>query len=249
MKSLYASTTKHSHYQIMPDLLAQFINPEEHNKKHSRYDKERLSFFTENVPFQGSSVLDVGANTGYFSFESIEAGARKVNAFEGNPEHADFIRTGADLAGLQIEVLQEYLQFEGDLPGAPFDIVLLLNVLHHVGFDFGNKDISIEMAKSLIIKNLNYFADKTTFMIFQIGFSWMTNYDYPLFPNGSKSEMIEMISAGVKDHWEMVSVGIAEVDNTGSTKYHPANDKNLPRNNAIGEFRNRPIFILKSRIG
>ncbi len=247
LRSLYASTTKHSHYQIMPDRLSEFLDPAEHNKKHSRYDRERMDYFKRHVPFAGASVVDIGSNTGYFSFEALSAGARNVLAFEGNPEHADFIRTAADLAGVQLQVREEYLQFHGDMPGGTCDIVLLLNVLHHVGSDFGDKQISMAEAKELIIKNLNYFADQTKYVIFQIGFSWMTNYDLPLFPNGSKAEMIEMVTKGVKDHWDVVAIGIAEVAPDGTTRYVEANEGNLPRNNAIGEFRNRPIFILKSR--
>lgn len=246
MRGLYAKATKHSHYQIMPKFLEALVDPNELNKRHSRFEKERLAYFQKHVPFDGKRIMDVGANTGYFTFESVEVGARELVAFEGNAEHAEFLRSASRLFHKPVTVKEEYLQFSGPLAGAPYDVVLLLNVLHHVGDDFGQKGIDIEKAKELIIKNLNYFADKTNYMIFQIGFSWMTNYDHPLFPNGSKAEMIEMVRNGIKGSWDEVAIGIAEVDPDGSTTYRDLSDVNIPRKDAIGEFRNRPIFILKS---
>jgi len=247
MKELYARSTKHSHYQIMPAFLQGILDPEELNKKFNRYERERMAFFQEHVDFKDRRVLDIGANTGYFTFESSDAGASEVVAVEGNPEHAEFLRAAAVIHGKDVRVMEGYIDFNGPLPGAPYGIVLLLNVLHHVGDDFGDKTIGIDRAKELIIKNLNFFADKAAYVIFQMGFSWMTDYSKPLFPNGTKAEMIEMVSKGIEGVWDVVAIGIAEVDAEGHTAYAPPTIENLPRNNAIGEFRNRPIFILRSK--
>lgn len=247
MKELYTISTKHSHYQIMPTFLQGVLDSAALNKRYSRYERERMEFFKEHISFNGKRVLDIGANTGFFSFEALDSGASEVVALEGNHAHAEFIRVAAEIYHKRVQVIEDYLPFNGPLIGGNYDVVLLLNVLHHVGDDFGERPIDVEHAKARIIANLNYFADKTAFMIFQIGFSWMTDYSKPLFANGTKSEMIEMICRGIEGVWDIVAIGIAEVDVDGNTRYRERTDANVPRNNDIGEFRNRPLFILRSK--
>lgn len=245
LKELYGRVSKHSHYQIMPDFLAGLVDPTALNKRYSRYDVERMSYFQKHVDFVGAKVVDVGANTGYFSFAAAEAGAAEVIAYEGNREHAEFLRTAAELYHKPVTVLEEYMDFNGPLPGSPFDIILLLNVLHHVGDDFGDQALNIEQARKLIIANLNHLADKTKHLILQIGFSWKTNYDFPLFAHGTKGEMIEMFREGIAGHWDLVAIGIAR-EEEGQTIYRELDAGNIAREDHLGEFRNRPVFILKS---
>lgn len=245
LRELYARTTKHSHYQIMPDFLSSLVDPVELNKRYSRYEIERMDYFCKHVALSGSRVMDVGANTGYFAFASAAAGAAEVVAYEGNPDHAEFLRTAADLFKKPVTVVHDHLDFKSPLLGAPYDVVLLLNVLHHVGDDFGDREIGIDQARGAIITNLNYFADKTNALILQIGFSWKTDYSLPLFPNGTKAEMIEMIRKGVVGHWDIVAIGIAR-ERDGVTVYEELNEGNIAREDHLGEFRNRPVFILKS---
>ncbi len=245
LKDLYLLTSKHSHYQRMPQFLEGSIDPAALGKQWNRYEKERMSYFTGKIDFKGKKVADIGANTGYFTFEAIERGAGQVVSYEGNPTHADFLRIAAKEFGKNILVRGEMLDFQTKLQDGPFDIVLLLNVLHHVGDDFGDTLNYVSEAKAKIIENLNWFATQTGFMVFQIGFSWMTDYSKPLFPNGTKGEMIEMISTGIKGHWEIVEIGIAQQDQTG-TRYVPVDARNIERDDTLGEFRNRPVFILKS---
>ncbi|TXI79046.1 MAG: methyltransferase domain-containing protein [Flavobacteriales bacterium] len=245
LKELYGRVSKHSHYQIMPDFLADLVDPVALNKRYSRYEVERMEYFQKHVPFQGARVVDVGANTGYFSFASAQAGAAEVVAYEGNREHAEFLRTAAEIYHKPVRVLEEYMDFSGPLPGSPFDIILLLNVLHHVGDDFGDQSLTIDRARREIIKNLNHLADKTKHLILQIGFSWKTNYDFPLFAHGTKGEMIEMFREGVRGTWVIEAIGIAREED-GRTIYRELSAENIMREDRLGEFRNRPIFILKS---
>ncbi|MBZ0204737.1 MAG: class I SAM-dependent methyltransferase [Flavobacteriales bacterium] len=245
LKTLYLQTTKHSHYQRMPRFLEGSIDPAELGKQWDRYDEQRLDYFTSKVDFRNKKVVDIGANTGYFTFESIERGARQVISYEGSRNHAEFLRIASDALDKNIDVREEMLDFSTVLPDAPFDIVLLLNVLHHVGDDFGEAIPNVSVAKTKIIDNLNWFAPQTEHMIFQIGFSWMTDYSKPLFPNGTKGEMIAMITEGIKGYWDVVEIGIAQVKD-GITRYEAVNERNILRDDSLGEFRNRPVFILKS---
>ena len=82
-------------------------------------------------------------------------------------------------------------------------------------------------------------------MVFQLGFNWKGNRNLGLFENGSKVELIDFIAEGVKNYWTIEKIGIAEAANN-SIEYCDLNDNNIIRNDKIGEFLNRPIFILKS---
>ena len=60
--------------------------------------------------------------------------------------------------------------------------------------------------------------------------------------------MINFIKDATKENWEILTIGIAEVNNhTQKTFYKNLNSENIKRIDALGEFRNRPIFILKKR--
>ena len=60
-----------------------------------------------------------------------------------------------------------------------------------------------------------------------------------------KEEMVEFIKEGTKECWEIVDVGVAERI-SDDINYVDLNDYNRQRMDEIGEFLNRPIFILKS---
>jgi SAM-dependent methyltransferase len=243
---LYSNKSKHSNYQILPSVLKEILS-QESIQTTTRSESERLKYMVEHVDFNNKSVLDIGANTGYFTFESISAGAASVHYFEGNKEHSAFVELAVDALGLsqKIKVTNKYYNFDGQDINH-YDIGLLLNVLHHIGDDYGDKSASIEKAKDLIIQQLNAMTKNVGTLIFQLGFNWHGNISQPLFANGTKREMIEYIQDGVKDFWTVETIGVAErVD--GSIMYVKLNDTNIERDNSLGEFLNRPIFILKSK--
>lgn len=247
LKKLYAKGSKHSNYQILSKRLSLLIGNDEIDVK-TRYETERLKYILENIVVKNKTILDVGGNTGFFSFELIESGALKVHYYEGNKAHADFVRLASDLLEVNknIEITNHYLSFENELENKKYDIILLLNVLHHVGDDYGDTGLSIKKTKEIIIQQLNTLSDKTDYLVFQMGFNWKGNPNLCLFKNGTKKEMIDFISDGIKDVWEIISIGIPEkVGNR--IEYNTLTFNNIERVDELGEFLNRPLFILKSK--
>ena len=184
-------------------------------------------------------------NDNNFVIESITSGAIQVDYIEGNKAHADFVKEASRILKTNINVYNEYLSFENELPNLPYDVVLLFNVLHHFGDDYGDKNVSVNNAKLKIIESINYFVNKTDYLVLQLGFCWKGNRETLLFENGTKNEMIDFISKGVKGKWSIESMGIAEEQNN-ITEYKPVSELNIERIDKLGEFRNRPVFILKS---
>jgi SAM-dependent methyltransferase len=79
---------------------------------------------------RGKTVLDVGTYYGYFMYEAIRRGAVDATGVEADPERYAIAKRIADLHGNAYNIVHgraEDLIFDGR-----FDIVLFLNVLHHV---------------------------------------------------------------------------------------------------------------------
>jgi len=246
LKLLYEQSSKHSNYQLLSTKLTKLIGDNIEVK--SRHEKERLQFLLKNLDFKNKNILDIGGNTGYFSFELIENGANHMDYIEGNKAHADFVKLASEVLEIseKIEVINKYLNFENEMNDKNYDIILLLNVLHHLGDDYGDKYLSIDKAKEKILEQLNSLANKTSILVFQLGFNWKGDRNYCLFEHGTKKELIDFVSKGICNNWEIVKIGIAERNND-SIVYNQLNEQNIQRDDSMGEFLNRPIFILKNK--
>jgi SAM-dependent methyltransferase len=242
---LYAQSSKHSNYQVLPKKLAEIIRQQD-IKVTSRYERERFKYITDNIDFGKSEVLDIGGNTGFFTFELIEHGAKHIHYYDGNPVHSTFVQLAANILNYEnrIKVTNQFYSFDNKL-NQNYDIILLLNVLHHLGDDYGDRSITIERAKNLILAQLNSIAVNTSLLVFQLGFNWKGDRNLGLFPNGTKGEMIKFISNGTQHFWKIMKIGIAERVNQ-QIIYSDLNDNNSERNDSLGEFLNRPVFIMTS---
>lgn len=248
--NLYEKTSKHSNYQILSARLSKIIDSNSLQIK-SRFEKQRLAYILSKIRVKGKTILDVGGNTGFFSFEIVDNGAVSVDYFEGNNDHADFVNEAAKILNEnKITIHNSYFSFSNAQMcsfNSCYDISLLLNVLHHYGHDYGKGEAKIQETKEEIIKQLNLMSGKTKIIVFQLGFNWKGDKTKPLFENGTKSEMIKFIEEGTKSYWEILNIGVAEqVDK--DIQYFDLNEQNIQRNDKLGEFLNRPIFIMQSKM-
>ncbi|MDR0502466.1 MAG: ATP-grasp domain-containing protein [Treponema sp.] len=247
LKSLYSNTSKHSNYQRIPDSLNKYLEAEV-LQINSRYEQERVEYICSKIDVKEKYIMDIGSNTGYFSFEFLDRGASFITAYEGNKEHTDFMALSAKILGIEnkIDIKNAYYAFtDTHTAEKKCDIILLLNVLHHLGDDYGDVSISMFHAKKIILRQLNTLAAKTIFAAFQLGFNWKGDRKKCLFDNGTKKEMIEYITNGIRDHYKIISIGIPQTRND-VVHYEDLNEINISRDDSLGEFLNRPLFILKS---
>lgn len=245
----YRETSKHSQYQaIHPDVLP-FID-DKGLEVHSKWEMERMAAIEESIPLQGARVLDIGANTGFFSFAALHAGCLSVDAIEGCAAHARFIQLAAQITGktMSLHVENRYFDFEDESVRPPYDATFLLNVLHHFGDDYGQTKACKETAKKHMGHALHRMAKQTRCLAFQMGFNWKGNRTLPLFASGTKAEMIDFVKSSVDGYWDLEKIWIACRDGGGGKiMYEPLNSSNIRRDDALGEFLNRPLFILHSR--
>lgn len=240
---LYIDSSKHSGYQILHPKVASLL-PNNVIQGINRFEKERCEYILKHIDFKNKNVLDIGGNTGYFSLEANVNGALSVIHYEGNKSHSDFVKEVSSLLCLNVKTTNNYFLFSETTKTDSVDVVLLLNVVHHLGDDFGDQTISLDNAKIEMANSINYFVGKTDYLVLQMGYCWKGDRNNLLFQDGTKLEMIEFVKNAVRDKWEIVGVGIAEVDN-GKTIYNEMSNINIVRNDELGEFRNRPLIILK----
>lgn len=243
---LYNASSKHSGYQVLASNYSNIIN-QNNITLHSRYETERWRYITGKVPVANSRILDIGGNTGFFTFEAVNAGAKHVDYYEGNALHAQFVDISTRYFELtqKITVYQQYYSFENIDTACTYDTVFLMNVLHHVGDDYHPSAKTMENAKQLMITHLNAMAEISRYIVFQLGYNWKGNCNSGLFPGGTKKELSEFILNGIQGFWEAVHIGIPERTADGIV-YKELSPANCNRCDEMGEFLNRPIFILKS---
>ncbi|WP_411170333.1 class I SAM-dependent methyltransferase [Clostridium sp. MB05] len=249
LKNMYYAKSKHSNYQILSKKLKEKIGNIDADIKFT-YENERLEYILKNLNIKNKTVLDIGGNSGFFTLEMIDNGVNSVHYYEGNETHSEFVKLASKVLNLEnkIEVTNRYFLFNelDKFKKNKYDITLLLNVLHHVGDDYGDVELSKEKAKESIIEQINSLSTITRILIFQLGFNWKGTRSMCLFENGTKKELIDFIAEGTNDNWQITQIGIAQLSKQ-EIKYYDLNNNNICRNDELGEFLNRPIFIMQSR--
>lgn len=208
------------------------------------FETPRAEFIKNHINYKDKNILDIGCSTGFFLFDALDNGAKKIICYEGSKESYSELINYIDRSGLSIDHYNEYYNFDVE-DSEGYDVVHLLNVVHHFGEDYG-ADVGVNDAKAMMIKNIDALAKTSKQMVFQMGFNWKGNVKYPLFANGEKAEIIEFLGGNLKN-WSIQSVGVAVLQD-GCIKYVQANELNIVRDNNLGEFLNRPLIILKSNI-
>ncbi|MFA7282585.1 MAG: class I SAM-dependent methyltransferase [Sterolibacterium sp.] len=243
--NLYLQRSKHASYQLVHPLVAPHM-PDIEGLPAGKLEIERQAYFDRSLPLSGARVLDIGANTGYFSFGALHSGASHITCYEGNVEHATFVTYAAKMAGLSDKLTMNACYFDFLQPFEPaFDVTYCLNVLHHLGDDFGDDSLGIDAARTQMLRCLNYMASITRTLMLQLGFNWKGDIRHPLFLGGEKAALIAFVTQGSADHWMIEEI---TVPHPVTRVYESISEANLPRNNRIGEFMNRPLFKLRSKV-
>lgn len=207
------------------------------------FETPRANFIKKFINYNDQSVLDIGCTTGFFIFDALDNGAKNIICYEGASDSYEVLVDFIQRSDENIEHHNIYFDFSSDkIPAA--DVVHLLNVVHHFGDDYG-ADVDVENAKVMMVKNIDAFAETSKYMVFQMGYNWKGNVNLPLFAKGEKDEVINFLRENLKS-WNIEKIGIpALIDDY--IEYVDVSPERMARNDQLGEFLNRPIFILKSK--
>ena len=103
------------------------LHPDLMNVKSAHRDN-RYDIICPHLPKPPATLLDIGANWGYFCQKFEEAGYQCV-AVENDPEHSYFLRRFKDIGGKRFRVVTKSIFDFNETKD--FDVVLALNVFHH----------------------------------------------------------------------------------------------------------------------
>lgn len=241
LAALVKKSSKHGDYQKLHPWLTGAGGQDYHPA--GKQEEARQAHMQSLSELNAQTVLDIGANTGYFSFAALQAGAAHVTSVEGNREHALFLEEAGRLLKLteRLSVRTGYFDFLAT-EAATYDLILCLNVLHHLGDDFGDKELSMDEAKIEMTHAIQNLATQGRRMWLQLGFNWKGNRHYPLFTTGVKSEVIEFVQNACEGFWTVKHISAFSPI---TQAYENCQGELLARFDSLGEFLNRPLFLLE----
>ena len=183
LKRLYLDGTKHSCYQNVPQFMSGHLDLSDKLQPLWRDDVPRLELVREYFDFHRvASVVDVGANTGYFSLSlAFDYPNLEVTSIEGHKGHAEFIAEAAGLAGLgNMRVVNQYVGHQTDPELLNSEVVLHFNVLHHLGVDNQDRIESIEQFFRVAVQALSRAHHEGAWLVLQMGFNWGGDKKQPI---------------------------------------------------------------------
>jgi len=271
LQALYADGSKHAVYQNVPEFVRGALGYYEMIDEDWRSDTPRYEYLAERLTVRpGETIADVGANTGYFALKLARAHSEcHVRAYEPNPNHRAFIREIAEAFALGNLSVNSEVWSAGNLETLqPSNTVLLLNILHHAGFDFdlelSDSNSAFEAYASAYLRRL---AKSSRALCFQIGSNRGGDKLRPLFAFDDDLRRLQWSCQLLADSgWLIRHVGVAGRDATGRVHYTdiPENMLASAQANQVGsvefsgyfaaanlrqfpgEFYRRPLFICEA---
>jgi SAM-dependent methyltransferase len=242
----YQVASRRSHHQVPSSALEPLL-PTQSPSTESRHEPARLAYLASKLDVLGLRIADVGGDTGYFSFELLARRACRVDYYDRNPAHCDFVRAAAARLGLseRLRTFHRHVAFvTDDLPDV--DCTLVLNVLHQLGGDSDDSRTGRESVTQRILACLGALSRRSRHVVLQLGYNWRDDPQRPFFARGTKAELIDFVAEGTASDWMLQSIGVAEKSGD-AVVFKDLNPSNITVHNGLSEALNRPLFVLRSR--
>ena len=113
--------------------------------------------FAHAVPedLTGWSVLDVGCNAGFYSFEMKRRGAARVLGVDHDEAYLAQARFAREQLGLDVEFRRLEAYDVGGLAEGPFDLVLFLGVFYHLRHPlYGLEQVCAQVRRLLLFQTM-----------------------------------------------------------------------------------------------
>ena len=145
-KTIMESIKGHKWYQTIPLANGQSTPGETGDAEERKLEMMRLP-----ADLSGKTVLDIGCNEGFFSFDAERRGAKKVVAIDKSSDARDKFHLIKELMHSKVEFrFADLLELNPDELGK-FDIVFFLSVFHHLRYPFQVLDRIFELTREYAI--------------------------------------------------------------------------------------------------
>jgi tRNA (mo5U34)-methyltransferase len=165
------------------------------------YPRAFFSRFAHTIPsdLTGWSVLDVGCNAGFYSFEMHRRGAARVIGIDHEPLYLRQARFAAEALGLDVDFRPGDVYDVGAL-GQRFDLVLFTGVLYHLRHPLLALDLLRRFAvgRLLVFQSMLRGATDVAPVQSDYAFENRAPFDAPGFP---KLHFVEERYAGDRSNW------------------------------------------------
>jgi tRNA (mo5U34)-methyltransferase len=159
-------------------------------------------FFKHAIPddLSGQSVLDIGCNGGFYSFEMKRRGAARVLGVDHDPAYLAQARFAREQLGLEVEFVQaDVYDIDRVTAGEKFEYVLFMGVLYHLRHPlYALEKVAGLVKKKLLFQSMERGAWETTAFADDYPFSERDVFFDDRFP---RMYFIENAYAGDKTNW------------------------------------------------
>jgi len=174
------------------------------------YPEVKWRRFASEVPcdLRGKSVLDIGCNAGFYSFEMKRRGADRVLGIDNDEAYLDQARFAAEVLDLEVE-FRNLSVFDVHQLKERFDLVLFMGVIYHLRHPLLALDLIYEhVASDLLIFQSMLRGSKMASCL---------NADYPFWEHAvfnedeyPKLHFVEASYAGDPTNWWVPNRACAE---------------------------------------
>lgn len=242
--------SRHFFYQKIPD----FISGKRNTLKTDQ-DEMRLKWFLKFFKTKNLKLLDIGSNFGYMCLNLSKRKKYQCTGYESEEQVHKFASKLKKKSRLKnIFFFNRKLKFSDLNNLKEYDIVFLLNVLHHAGHTYDKN--KVKNSNNWINYTINYLKKikkKSRYIFFQTGNS---NFGIQYFNNKNTFRIIPQIME--KSGWKIKKIGIVENFNSKILSYKTYNQsdiKSIPlitcqrnkKNNLVEyKLKNKIIFRYKT---
>ena len=149
------------------------------------YPAIKFRHFRDAIPedLRGKSVLDIGCNAGFYSFEMERRGAARVLGIDTDEHYLRQARFAAEVTGSEVEFRRMAVWNVGSLC-EKFDLVIFMGVLYHLRHPLLALDLIHEhVAKDLLLfQSMQRGSREVVDVAEDYGFNENCPFDEPGFP-------------------------------------------------------------------
>lgn len=175
------------------------------------YPRAKFARFAHGLPtnLAGRSVLDVGCNAGFYSFEMKRRGAGRVLALDTDQRYLKQARLAADVLGLSDIEFRQSSVYDVPCLGETFDLVIFMGVLYHLRYPLLALDILYQhvVGDTLLFQSMLRGSATVSPPLKDYPFTETTVFERPGFPHLT---FIEHSYAGDATNWWIPNRACAE---------------------------------------